>query len=352
MKVRFETDIRESEEELKKMFLRENDGRIKERIHIIYLLKTGNCKNIKDLTLKIPRDRNTISGWIKKYKTGGIELLCKRETSPGRTSVLTDDEKNIIKEKLCNTEGFGSYNEIYEFVEKEIGKKINKKTLYHICHYELKGVSKVPRPYNPKRNDESIRIFKENFHDDIKKEKSEKKRYRKVRIFVQDESRFGLISICRRRIVMKGVRAICKKQYDYKSLWLFGVAEPLTGESFFTEFPKLNRENFQIFINRFSEKHKHCLNIIIADRSRCHTSQYIEFPDNIVMKFIPPYSPELNPSERLWKSMKDKLAENNIIYDSLEALRNKIFEVIKYMSNKVVKNLTFSSYIKEYFDNA
>jgi len=63
---------------------------------------------------------------------------------------------------------------------------------------------------------------------------------------------------------MKGVKAVYKKQYKYKSLWLYGIAEPLTGETFFEELPKLNREIFQSFMNRFSEKHKHCLNIIIS----------------------------------------------------------------------------------------
>jgi hypothetical protein len=79
-----------------------------------------------------------------------------------------------------------------------------------------------------------------------------------VRISVRDESRSGLINPCRRRVVMKGVKAVYKKQYKYKSLWLYGIAEPLTGETFFEELPELDREIFQGFINRFSEKHEHC----------------------------------------------------------------------------------------------
>lgn len=174
MKVRLNPDIKEESGELRKMFLSEKDGRKKERIHILYLLKTGICRTIGDLSEKIGRNRNTVSGWIKKYKSGGIRLLCKRDASAGRTSVLTDDEKNMIKDKLSDVRGFGSYNEICEYVERETGKKINKKTLYHICHYRLKAVSKVPRPYNPKQNPEDVRIFTENFSDDIKKRNRKK----------------------------------------------------------------------------------------------------------------------------------------------------------------------------------
>ncbi len=169
MKVRPNPDIKEESEELRKMMLSEKDGRIKERIHILYLFKTGICKTIRELSETTGRGRNTVSSRIKKYKDGGTGLLCIRESSPGRPSVLTDDEKNIIREKPDDVSVFGSYNEIYEHVEKETGKKIKKKTLYHICHYKLNAVSKVPRPYNPKKNNESIRIFKENFSDDIKK---------------------------------------------------------------------------------------------------------------------------------------------------------------------------------------
>ena len=179
MNIRLSIAIREDSEYLKKMMLQEKNGRKKERIHILYLFKAGICKTIEDFSEKIGRNRNTVSGWIKKYKAGGIGLLCKRDASPGRTSVLTDDEKNMIKEKLCDVRGFGSYNEIYEYVESETGKKINKKTLYHICHYGLNAVSKVPRPYNPKQNPEDVRIFMENFADDIKKRNQKRRNIKK-----------------------------------------------------------------------------------------------------------------------------------------------------------------------------
>lgn len=132
MNIKLSTDIREDSGYLKKMMLQEKNGRKKERIHILYLFKAGICKTTEDLSEKICRNRNTVSGRIKKYKAGGIGLLCRRDASPGRKSVLTDDEKNMIKEKLGDVRGSGSYNEIYEYVESETGKKINKKTPYHI----------------------------------------------------------------------------------------------------------------------------------------------------------------------------------------------------------------------------
>jgi hypothetical protein len=47
--------------------------------------------------------------------------------------------------------------------------------------------------------------------------------------------------------------------------------------------------------------------------------------------------------------MKDKIAEYNEFYGDLKILSSKISVIIAEMSNDTVKNLTFSSYIKEYF---
>jgi hypothetical protein len=50
--------------------------------------------------------------------------------------------------------------------------------------------------------------------------------------------------------------------------------------------------------------------------------------------------------------MKDKMTENNEVYDNSDYLSDKISEIVRPTSDEAVKNLTFSSYIKEHFDNA
>ena len=87
------------------MFLREKRGNLKERICSVYLLKKGDCKNIKDMIGKIPRDRKTVNGRIKKHKTGGIVLLLKIKSPPGRKSVLSDDIIAKLKENLSDPKG-------------------------------------------------------------------------------------------------------------------------------------------------------------------------------------------------------------------------------------------------------
>jgi hypothetical protein len=59
------------------------------------------------------------------------------------------------------------------------------------------------------------------------------KRFKRLRYWCQDETRFGLKTIQRRRLTLKGIKPVGKMQWQYKTFYLYGVVEPKTGESFF-----------------------------------------------------------------------------------------------------------------------
>ena len=126
---------------------------------------------------------------------------------------------------------------------------------------------------------------------------------RPVRIFGLDESRFGLLPMQRRRITLTGVKPLGAVQYRFENFSVSGAVEPTTGESFFLELPHLNSTNFQIFLNAFSHGYQETLHIILLDNGSCHTAKSLVIPDNVVCRFLPPYSPELNPIERLWQEV-------------------------------------------------
>lgn len=50
-------------------------------------------------------------------------------------------------------------------------------------------------------------------------------------------------------------------------------------------------------------------------------------PNNIEIVYLPPYSPELNPVERLWLYIKQGLIKNRI-YETLDALENAVANFI------------------------
>jgi len=61
---------------------------------------------------------------------------------------------------------------------------------------------------------------------------------------------------------------------------------------------------------------------------------------------LPPYSPELNPVERVFQDIKKYF--KNKVFDSL--LEDKLVEVLNSLSDDYLRNLTLYTYIKEAFD--
>ena len=45
--------------------------------------------------------------------------------------------------------------------------------------------------------------------------------------------------------------------------------------------------------------------IVLMDKAGWHTSGDLVVPENLSLIFLPPYSPELNPIERLWLHLRD-----------------------------------------------
>ena len=131
---------------------------------------------------------------------------------------------------------------------------------------------------------------------------------RPVRVFSQDESRLGLLTVRRRRLTARGVQPIGTIQHIFEWFYVYGAVAPATGERFFLELPYLNAEMFQLFVDAFAHAFPDSLNILLLDNSGAHTAQRLRWPENVRCVWLPPYCPELNPIERVWRDLKDALA--------------------------------------------
>ena len=64
----------------------------------------------------------------------------------------------------------------------------------------------------------------------------------------------------------------------YKYLWMFGAAEPATGESFFLEMPALDSPCFQAFLNEFSSAYPDTMNVMVLDGAPAHIARALRIP--------------------------------------------------------------------------
>jgi hypothetical protein len=167
-----------------------------------------------------------------------------------------------------------------------------------------------------------------------------------VNIFFQDESRFGLLTIQRRILTIKGVKPLMPYQHKFKNLYLFGAFSPITGAHFTLELPKCNADCFQLYLDEFSKQDPDEFKILILDNGAFHKAAQLKIPPNIGLLFIPPYSPELNPAEKMWRHFKDQIAAQ--VFKTIDDLSDRLCDIVKNVASATIKSITGYQY---YLDN-
>jgi transposase len=166
-----------------------------------------------------------------------------------------------------------------------------------------------------------------------------------VRVFSQDESRCGLLTVRRRRLTAQGVQPIGVIQHTFEWFYVYGAVAPTTGERFFLELPYLNAEMFQLFVDAFAQAFPDSLNILLLDNSGAHTAQRLRWPENVRAVWLPPYCPELNPIERLWRDLKDDLAWQQFV--DLDAQQHYVADLLQAYDALTLQALTGYTYLVE-----
>lgn len=159
-----------------------------------------------------------------------------------------------------------------------------------------------------------------------------------MRYWCGDESRIGLITLWARKLTGRGVQPVGIEQWCFDYLWLYGLVEPSSGDSFFAEFSHVDGVCFQEYLRWFAQTYPEQLHLIQLDNGRLHTWSELELPDNVILIFQPPYCPQVNPIERLWKEIKKHLKWD--LLDDLEQLRQKLSQVLLKLTPSTIASVT------------
>lgn len=158
-----------------------------------------------------------------------------------------------------------------------------------------------------------------------------------VSYWCSDESRFGLHTRQGRMITSVGIKPIGYHQWSFKAFWLYGAIAPATGESFFWQFSHFDSDCYQQFLENLSQVYPDTLIILQIDNGRPHTAKKLQIPDNIILLFQPPYSPELNPIERLWQALKKDLKWE--LFSNLDQLHCFVDRALRKLTPELVTSI-------------
>ena len=89
--------------------------------------------------------------------------------------------------------------------------------------------------------------------------------------------------------------------------------------------------------------------LFCCDGAAWHKSKTLEVPKNIVLFHIPPYTPEMNPIEQIWKELR-KMGFRNEVFATLERVVGRLCDTICELSDDVDHSITARGWILNCFN--
>jgi transposase len=90
--------------------------------------------------------------------------------------------------------------------------------------------------------------------------------------------------------------------------------------------------------------------VLQVDNARFHAAKDLELPDNVMLLYQPPYSPEVNPQEQVWEWLKGKLAGQ--IFATVEDLKRRASAILANAGNRVFQSITHRDFILDALSQA
>ena len=122
----------------------------------------------------------------------------------------------------------------------------------------------------------------------------------------------------------------------YEWLYVYGYVHPQTGQTEWHLLPRVNVDWLNASLAEFAQAvgagpDKQI--VLVLDGAGWHRSQKLQVPEGIHLEFLPPYSPELQPAERLWTLVDEPLV--NRALDSIERVEEVLAERCKVLGESM-----------------
>lgn len=148
-----------------------------------------------------------------------------------------------------------------------------------------------------------------------------------------DEHRLGLKPIVRRVWTPRGTPPVAVVHPRYEWLYVVGFVRPATGATAWLVAPGIDTQVFNVALAEFARTvgagpTKHV--VLVLDGAGWHVAGDVVVPDGVHLVALPPYSPELQPAERLWPLVDEPLV--NQAPTDLAALEATVVERCRAIS--------------------
>jgi transposase len=336
-------------QELKEKYLKTKDLVESRRWHLLWKISLG--WTVKESAMFVGISYSYARKIVKNYNQKGQEGIKNQKNKSlkyrgGKKALLNEKQINLLMEVLCQRPSDGGIwtgPKVSRWIEKETGRQkvFNQRGWDYLkkCGYSWQ----MPRPKHRKGCEIQQQEFKKNLPLKVKK-LQQSNPDRKIEVWFFDEHRVGLKPILRKVWAKVGNRPIATVQHRYEWVYVYGFVNPKTGETLWYLIPRVNTlwlnrvyEQFAIDVGISEDKKV----LLMEDNAGWHSSHKVKIPSGIIVDYLPPYSPELQPAERLWTLVDEPLINEH--FETIEEIEN-ILEIrcnfLRREMKEEIKNLT------------
>ncbi|HET6519011.1 MAG TPA: IS630 family transposase [Geminicoccaceae bacterium] len=139
---------------------------------------------------------------------------------------------------------------------------------------------------------------------------------KRLQLWCADEARMGQKGRTCHRWYERGVRPPGPADRRFESLYLFAACRPGTDQAFALALPEATTKTMDLFLDGFARQLEPGIHAaLILDRAGWHGGRSLAVPENITLLLLPPYSPELNPVERVWLYLRERFLSLQVFKD-------------------------------------
>ena len=280
--------------------------------------------------------------WVECFNRGGIDALITRP-KPGRPrKVKLERIKDLLVPVLQDPSQAGQVHwtgvKLHGYLKEKLALELGYRTTIRWLH-ELDYHLRVPRPW-PERGDEAQR---QAFQEKLKVVAHDPN----VELWFGDESGVEGDPRPRRRWVQPGLPRTVPYLGDHIRQSVIGVVCPASGQLFSLVVDGVDTDVFQFFLDELAKAVPPVpgkRQILILDNASWHKAKHLKW-HHFEPDFLPAYSPDFNPIERLWLRLKADWFWD-FIARTPEELTNRLCTALRSFINDAPKTASVCAFRK------
>ena len=139
---------------------------------------------------------------------------------------------------------------------------------------------------------------------------------KRIALWFMDEARVGQKGRPCYRWWVKGRRPPGRCDGRFESAYIFAAVEPATGADVALVLPEATTAAMNLFLAAFAADLPGDVHAaLVLDGAGWHGGRGLAVPANVTLVPLPPYSPELNPVERVWLYLRERFLSLRVFAD-------------------------------------